>query len=343
MRECYGEENVLYACGCDILKVRVPGSPVFPGDMRERVSSLSISRDTSQIPSAVKLAAESDIAVVCVGDLPGLFQSGTVGEGSDTDSLQLPGVQQALLQAVISTGIPTVVIMTGGRPYNLCGLEKSVAAFIMAFEPGQEGGKAIADLLSGKHAPYGRLPVSVPKSAGAMPYYYNHMLKSGGAPVAFHFGSLYPFGYGKTWTTFAYNALKFRHTTIPAEGGTIEVEVIITNTGNADGSEVVQLYVRDPVASLVRPLHELRAFQRIQLSSGQSALLLFAVPTDLLSFTDINGERIIEPGEFEIQIGASSEDIRTSGRIEITGDKPFRVSGRWRMVSDCKVLSAPVM
>ncbi len=115
-----------------------------------------------------------------------MFQSGTVGEGSDTDSLTLPGVQQPLLEALAATGKPLIVVMTGGRPYNLQGLEERVAAFMLAWAPGQEGGWAIADVLTGRAEPQGRLVVSIPKNVGAMPFYYNHKLKSGGTPIAFH-------------------------------------------------------------------------------------------------------------------------------------------------------------
>jgi beta-glucosidase len=167
-----------------------------------------VSQSTALIPEAVNAAQQSDVVVACVGDLAGLFQSGTVGEGSDTDSLNLPGVQQQLLDALVATGKPVIVVMTGGRPYNLQGLEDKVAALMMAWAPGQEGGWAIADVLTGRAEPQGRLVVSVPKSAGAMPYYYNHKLKSGGTPFAFHFGARYPFGFGLGWTQFSWGAAK---------------------------------------------------------------------------------------------------------------------------------------
>ncbi len=149
----------------------------------------------------------ADLAVVCVGDLAGLFQTGTVGEGSDADSLALPGVQQQLLEAVVATGKPVVVVLTGGRPYQLGGLESRVAAFLWAFTGGQEGGTALAEVLTGAAEPSGRLTVSFPRSVGAVPYYYDHKLKSAGTPIAFHFGSRYPFGHGLSFTRFLYRDL----------------------------------------------------------------------------------------------------------------------------------------
>lgn len=332
----FGSEQVRYARGCDILTERVSGAPVFPGDSNKQIPVSLVSADVSKIPEAEKLAAESDIAIVCVGDLSGLFQSGTVGEGSDTDSLQLPGVQQALVESIIRTGTPTIVVMTGGRPYHLNGMESKVAAFLMAFAPGQEGGLALVDVLTGNQEPAGRLPVSVPKSAGAMPYFYNHKLKSGGSPIAFHFGSIYPFGYGKTWTEFEYKDLRLDSVNVPVDGGIVHASITVHNCGNIEGTEVVQLYVRDKVASLVRPVCELKAFERVKLKTGESATLTFSLPTDMLNFTNENGERVVEPGTFEIMIGASSQDIRASQDINVTGERTYVLPKYWRMLSHCQ-------
>lgn len=337
LREQLGRDNVSYAKGCHIIEKRMAGAPVFPGDSGGKPMQESpVSKDTSLIPEAVKTALQSDVVVLCVGDLSGLFQSGTVGEGSDTDSLTLPGVQQQLLDELIATGKPVVVVMTGGRPYNLGGQEDNVAALLMAWAPGQEGGYAIADVLTGRAEPGGRLVVSIPKSAGAVPYYYNHKLKSGGTPFAFHFGSRYPFGYGKTWTEFNYGPLEVVSDTVGNENGEVVVNITVSNSGTVAGSEVVQLYVHDKVASMVRPVQELKAFQRVHLEPGASARLTFTVPTDMLNFTSRRGERIVEPGEFEIRVGASSADIRGSGYVKVSGDTRV-IDGKWRMVSHCKI------
>ncbi len=209
---------------------------------------------------------------------PGLFQTGTVGEGSDTDSLQLPGVQEELLQQVVATGTPTIIVMTSGRPYALDGLEDQAAAVLMAFQPGQEGAEAIVDLLTGKANPSGRLVVSIPKNVGAVPYYYNHKLKSGGTPIAYHFGSKYRFGYGLSYTRFEYSELTIQQDHVNINDGTIALSLSLENSGEREGCEVVQVYVRDVYASLVRPVKELKAFKRVTLQPKQRAVVSFAIP-----------------------------------------------------------------
>uniref|UniRef100_S0DFS3 Glycoside hydrolase family 3 protein n=1 Tax=termite gut metagenome TaxID=433724 RepID=S0DFS3_9ZZZZ len=336
LRQTLGEQHVRYAKGCHIIEKRMAGAPVFPGDSSGKAIQQSpVSLDTSLIAEAVRVAEESEVIVACVGDLAGLFQSGTVGEGSDTDSLNLPGVQQQLLEALVATGKPVVVVMTGGRPYNLQGLEDKVAALMMAWAPGQEGGWAIADVLTGRAEPQGRLVVSVPKSAGAMPYYYNHKLKSGGTPFAFHFGSRYPFGYGKSWTQFQWSELTLITPEVTIDGE-IAVQVTLTNIGARRGSEVVQLYVRDNVASMVRPVKELKAFQRVELTPNQSATLTFHVPVDMLNFTDRSGKRIVEPGEFTLMVGSSSADIHGSAIANVSGTTR-ELPKNWQMLSRCEL------
>ena len=343
LRERFGNENIHYAKGCDILTKRRAGAPVFPGDVDpssttslERTSP--ISHDTSGIQGAVDCTRRADVAIVFVGDLAGLFQTGTVGEGSDTDSLQLPGVQEQLLREVIATGKPTIVVVTSGRPYVLNGLENQAAAVLMAFQPGQGGADAIVDLLTGKANPSGRLVVSVPKNVGAVPFYYNHKLKSGGTPIAYHFGSKYCFGYGKTYTEFEYSSLVVAQRQININDGTVEISFTLTNTGDQEGCEVVQVYVRDLHASVVRPVKELKAFKRVSLRSKEKASVRFEIPVDMLNFTNHSYERMVEPGEFEVMVGASSSDIRLKDKVEVVGEN--RVLGRsWRMESTARVES----
>lgn len=336
LRTYLGEDNVRYAKGCHIIKERLAGAPVFPGDSSGKpMQSSPVSLDISLIDDAVNAALESEVVIACVGDLAGLFQSGTVGEGSDTDSLTLPGVQQQLLEALVATGKPVIVVMTGGRPYNLQGLESKVAAFMLAWAPGQEGGWAIADVLTGRAEPQGRLVVSVPKSAGAMPFYYNHKLKSGGTPFAFHFGALYPFGYGLSWTTFDYGSPTLQSENVDIHGD-VTLSVTVRNSGERSGSEVVQVYVRDNIASMVRPLQELKAFQRVTLAPGESATLTFTIPVDMLNFTSHQGQRIVEPGEFELQVGRSSVDIQGRVTLNVTGETRV-LPEMWRMMSRCDV------
>lgn len=335
LEAAFGKDKVRYAKGVDILEKRQYGAPVFPGDVQETASveRLSpVSRNTELIPAAVACARDADVAIVCVGDLAGLFQTGTVGEGSDTDSLDLPGVQQQLLEAIVATGTPVVVVMTGGRPYNLKGLESKLSAFVWAFSAGQECGSALADILTGAAEPSGRLPVSVPKSVGAVPYYYNHKLKSAGTPVAFHFGSRYPFGYGLSYTQFEFSDLLIKDSAVDIDSGEIRVSCRIRNTGVRQGVIVPQLYIRDVLASVVRPVKELKAFGRLSLAPGESRSVAFSVPVDMLGFTGAEGVRVLEPGLCELQIGASSADIRLRGRLEVVGEQR-RLDKNWRMFS----------
>ena len=331
----FGADNVLYARGCHILEERRFGAPVFPGDVDDSTSLVQESRLSDRldlIPEAVAAAQAAEVAVVCVGDLSGIFQTGTVGEGSDAASLDLPGVQQRLLEAVVETGKPVVVVLTSGRPYNLGGLESRLAAQVMAFFGGQEGGTALARVLTGAVEPSGRLTVSVPRNAGASPYYYNHKFKSSGTPIARHFGSRYPFGRGLAYTTFDFDDIAVEEEHVASDGGTVAVRCTVRNAGTRRGIAVPQLYVRDVLASVVRPVKELKAFGRLDLASGEAARVCFSVPTDMLSFTNLAGERVVEPGLFELMIGASSADIRLRADVTITG-LVRRIAGAWRMES----------
>ena len=341
LAERFGDTNVSYAKGCDILTERNPEAPMFPGDVNlEKAVGLErrspVSRDTSRIENAVAAARECDVAIVFVGDLAGLFQTGTVGEGSDTDSLQLPGVQQEMLRQVVATGTPTIVVMTSGRPYTLNGLEGEAAAVLMAFQPGQEGAEAIADLLTGQANPSGRLVLSIPKNVGAVPYYYNHKLKSGGTPIAYHFGTRYPFGYGLSYSNFQYSELTIQQDRVNIEDGSVVLSVKLENSGSREGSEVVQVYVRDVQASLVRPVKELKAFQRVTLQPKQRAVISFSIPVDMLNFTNKDDQRMVEPGQFEIMVGASSSDIKLTGKIEVVGENRI-LEGDWQMESNASV------
>jgi beta-glucosidase-like glycosyl hydrolase len=337
--KAFGAEKVTYAKGCHIIEERKYGSPVFPGDV-EKSTTLAqaspVSKRRDLIPAAVACARAADVAVVCVGDLAGLFQSGTVGEGSDADSLVLPGVQQELLEAVVATGKPVVVVLTSGRSYNLGGLEEKVAGFVMAFAGGQEGGPALVDVLTGKVEPSGRLCVSVPKNVGAVPYYYNHKMKSAGTPIALHFGSRYPFGHGHGYTQFEFADLALDAAKVDAAAGEIRLHFTVRNAGSRAGVAVPQLYVRDTLASMVRPVKELKAFGRVELRAGESARLTFEVPTDMLCFTGREARRIVEPGEFELQVGASSADIRLRATVRLTGGV-HELGRDWRMESRCRV------
>ncbi|MGO1297502.1 MAG: glycoside hydrolase family 3 N-terminal domain-containing protein [Vibrio sp.] len=325
--------SVMYAKGCDILTERHANAPVFPGDVDMAVGQAAespISQDLSQIEAAVATAAENDVAVVCVGDLAGLFQTGTVGEGSDCDSLALPGVQQQLLDAVLDTGKPVVVLVTGGRPYNLGRAEDEAAAIVLGWAPGQAGADAIADTFTGKNNPSGKLTLSIPKSVGAVPYFYNHKLKSAGTPIAYHFGSSFNFGHGLSYTEFTYSDFKVANDEFAIED-TIELSLTLTNTGSVDGAEVVQLYTRDVVSSVVRPVKELKGFMKVFLDAGESKTVIFQLPVDMLNLTNHHHQRVVEGGEFELMIGSSSTNIHFRQSIHVLGNVHV-LPEAWRML-----------
>ena len=341
--QALGEERVLYARGCNILDKRGAGTPLFPGDVDDS-SSLEQAADFStrldMIPEAVRAAEAADVALVFVGDLSGVFQTGTVGEGSDTDSLSLPGVQQQLVEAVVATGTPVVVVLTSGRPYRIGSeAEQKLAAYVMAYFGGQEGGTALAAVLTGTAEPAGRLPFSIPKSAGALPYVYNHKFKSPGSPIARHFGTEYPFGHGLSYTSFRYEDLRIENENVPVRDGTVELSFTIVNAGERAGIAVPQLYVRDEFASIARPVFELKGFGRVRLEPARSVRVSFSVPSDMLNFSDERCRRVVEPGVFTFMIGASSADIKLKGKVTLEGETQVLPSN-WRMESRFGVLSA---
>ncbi|HCG63064.1 MAG: beta-glucosidase [Spirochaetes bacterium GWC2_52_13] len=332
-----GKATIRYEQGCKIYDNSFKDAVYFPGDVSENEqNSLQLpSSDTSGIHSAVALAKESDVAVVVVGDLVGLFQHGTVGEGSDVSSLKLPGVQQQLLDAVLETGKPVVVVLVSGRPYELGNALEGAEAILATWLPGEGGGEATARILFGLAVPGGKTPLSFPKTAGAMPHFYNYSFKAPGLPKQRQFESMFPFGYGLSYTQFSYGDCSVDALTV-SNDGTLRVSAIIGNTGTYSGDEVVQLYVRDCQASIVRPVKELKGFARVSLVPGTRRRVVFALPVDMLSFIADGTTRIVEPGAFEIMIGRSSRDIVWSQEVEVLG--PERVLPHdWRFQTDVTI------
>jgi beta-xylosidase len=329
--------TIAFSKGCDIFTERLMEAPVFPGDAgaEKGQKKIPISYDESGFAEALSVAAGADRIIAAVGDLSGLFLTGTVGEGSDASSLSLPGVQQKLVESLLSLGKPTVIVLLNGRPYNLGDAFSRANAVVEAWLPGQEGAAALAGVLFGDINPGGKLPVSVPKTAGAMPYFYNHKLKSAGSPVQPEFGAVFPFGYGLSYTTFELSDFRLKSRKVRIDGE-IEVSCQVQNTGQRAGDEVVQLYVRDLVASLVRPVKELKGFKRVTLNPGQKVEVAFCLPVDLLAFTIRGTTRRVEPGEFELMIGRSSEDIDFREPIEVVGE-PRELPAKWRMQTEVRV------
>ena len=273
--------------------------------------------DRSGFDEAVRVASEVDTAVLVVGDDAGLFGRGTSGEGNDSDDLELPGVQRQLVEAVLDTGTPVVLVLMTGRPYAVDWALERCAAVVQTFFPGEEGGAAIAGVLSGRVNPSGRLPVTIPRSAGAQPYTYLHPKLGGNGDVT-SLKSDPPacFGHGLSYTTFVHADL---HSADAPTDGAVTVTVTVTNTGDRDGDEVVQLYGHDVKGSVTRPVAQLLGFQRIHLAAGESATVEFSVPTTRLALSDRLYRRVVEPGTVELWTGTSGSRL-TEATIELTGD-----------------------
>jgi len=268
--------------------------------------------DTSGFAEAAQAAAAADVAVVVVGDRAGLFGRGTVGEGNDAESLDLPGVQRQLIETVVSTGTPTIVILLVGRPYVLDWALPSAdanetpkpAAVLLSAFPGEEGAPALADILIGATNPSGRLPVSLPKSTGSQPYSYLTPILGGPSDVTSTDPTpTRPFGFGLSYTTFAYDDLEITHPQVNA-GGTFEAAVTVTNTGHRAGTDVVQLYGRDLLGATPRPTAALVGYQRVTLEPGESKRVTFQVPTTRFAFSDRNLTRIVEPGDIDLWVAS---------------------------------------
>lgn len=278
--------------------------------------------DASGIPAAVAAAEAADVAIVVVGDRAGLFGRGTVGEGNDIEDLELPGIQRRLVEAVVATGTPVVLIVISGRPYAIgWALEgaSAPAAVAQAFFPGEEGGTAIASIVSGRIAPSGHLPVSLPRSAGAQPYSYLHPIL--GAPSEITSADstpALPFGHGLTYTTFVRDDLRVDPTAY-ADGG-FTASVRVRNSGDRAGVDLVQLYARDVFASVTRPVAVLVAYQRVALTPGEEAIVTFDVPLTRLAFTDRSGSRVVEPGAIDLWVGPSCAEREATASLEIIGD-----------------------
>jgi beta-glucosidase len=274
--------------------------------------------DRSGLAAAVEAAAAADVAVLVVGDHAGLFGRGTSGEGCDTDSLELPGVQRELVEAVGATGTPVVLVLVTGRPYAVGWALESCAAVVQAFFPGEEGGAALAGVLSGRINPSGRLPVSIPRSTGAQPYTYLHKtLDETLGVTSLDSTPARPFGFGLSYTTFEHADLE-----VPAQAptdGSFTVRVRVTNTGQRAGEDVVQVYGHDPVASVTRPVAQLLAFRRVALEPGRSAVVELDVPTTRLAFSDRRFVRVVEPGEVEVRIGRSATDTALQASLTLVG------------------------
>ena len=266
----------------------------------------------AQVDAAVQAAKDCDLNIVCCGEYMMRFRwnERTSGEDTDRDNLDLVGLQEQLIRRLNETGKPTVVIIISGRPLSVRYAAEHVPAIVNAWEPGQYGGQAIAEILYGKVNPSAKLAMTMPRHVGQISTWYNHKRSAFFHPaVCADNTPLYPFGYGLSYTTFRYTNLQLSQSNIPNDGKTpITASVTIENTGNRDGVEICQLYINDVVASVARPVKELKDFRRVALKAGEKKTIEFTIMPDKLAFYDINLKPIVEPGAFEVMVGGSSRD-----------------------------------
>ncbi|ROS62297.1 beta-glucosidase [Frigoribacterium sp. PhB160] len=297
--------------------------------------------DRSRIAEAVEAARGADLAVVVVGDRAGLFGRGTVGEGNDVESLELPGVQRELVEAVVASGTPVVLVVLSGRPYAIAWAvegPRAPAAVLQAFFPGEEGAPALAGVLSGRVAPSGRLPVSLPRSAGAQPFSYLHPPLGGPSEVTSADSTpVLPFGHGLTYTTWERSDLEADDEVTAGEA--FVVGVTVRNTGTRAATDVVQLYSHDVVASVTRPVAQLLGYARVALAAGEEARVRFRVPTSRLAFTGRGGVRVVEPGQVDLWVGASCDRREATTSLRVVGDA-YPVTGADERLVGVEVESA---
>jgi beta-glucosidase len=293
-----------YAKGCEITDAHWPETEVLPEPLT--------TEELSEISKAVAAARNSDVAVVVLGD-----SMRTVGESASRTSLDLPGHQLELVQAVYATGKPVVVVLINGRPMSINWVNKFVPGIIEAWFPGVQGGTAIADVLFGDYNPGGKLTVTFPRTVGQIPFNFPTKPKAQweGERTRVN-GALYYFGHGLSYTTFAYSNLRITPLQ-QAPRGDISVSVEVKNTGARAGDEVVQLYTRDLVSSVTTYEKNLRGFERVQLKPGEMKTVRFTLTPDDLALWDRSMHFVVEPGKFRVMIGSGSEDIRLSGEFEM--------------------------
>ncbi|MFW0697410.1 beta-glucosidase BglX [Pantoea sp. R13S299] len=306
-----GKATLLYEKGANVTDNK--GIQDFL-NLYEQAVSVDTRSPQQLIDDAVAKAKQADVVVAAVGEAQGMAH-----EASSRSDLVIPPSQQKLLAALKATGKPLVIVLMNGRPLSVVNEDRMADAMLETWFSGTEGGNAIADVLFGDYNPSGKLPVSFPRSVGQIPIYYNHLPT--GRPYNFakpnkytsHYydaanGPLYPFGYGLSYTSFTVSPVKMSSPTMPRDGS-VEASVTVTNSGKLDGATVVQMYLNDPVASISRPVKELRGFKRIMLKAGESQTVTFKIDVDALKFWNQQMQHVAEPGKFNVMIGLDS--VRT--------------------------------
>ncbi|TLN15655.1 beta-glucosidase, partial [bacterium] len=275
---------------------------------------------TDGFGEAIEVARRSDAVVVVVGERSGLSQTDTSGEGRDRANLGLPGVQEELVRAVCGSVKPVVAVLVNGRPLSIGWIAENCNAVLEAWLPGEEGGDAIAEVLFGDYNPAGRLPISMPREVGQIPVHYSRKPSSRGNYISIDSKPLFPFGHGLSYTEFKYGSLNIAPEKV-GPAGRVSIRFEIRNAGRREGEEVVQLYVSDEVASVSRPVRELKGFKRLRLEPGEGKTVTFDLAADQLAFYDRHMRFVVEPGRYGVMIGSSSEEIRLKGSFEVIGEK----------------------
>ena len=301
------------------IKQKVPGAAITYARGAD-----VLGEDRSGFADAVKAAKGADVAIVVVGENQQGSKAPTDGEGYDVASLDLTGVQEDLVRAVFETGTPTVAVLINGRPLSTRWIAEHVPALVEAWEPGERGGQAVADVLFGDYNPSGRLSITVPRHVGQLPVYYNYKPSKaywvqhgwGRRYADMSAAPLYDFGYGLSYTKFEYANLRISPQAM-GPAGEVKLSVDERNAGGRAGEEVVQLYLNDAVSSVTRPVKELRGFEKVALQPGETRTVRFTLTPDDLSLLDQNLQRVVEPGAFRVMVGASSADIRLNGEFEV--------------------------
>jgi beta-glucosidase len=308
LKAAFGPTTTIgHAQGVRIIDVE-PGRAHAP-----RLRMVDPALNSQLIAEAVALAQQSDLVILAVGDQPEVTREAIYADSpGDRDTLGLFGDQDRLVEAILATGKPVVCVLINGRALAVNALAARADALVEAWYPGQEGGHALANVLLGQVNPGGKLTVSFPKSVGDLPIYYNrHPSADLNRYIEGRHEALYPFGHGLSYTSFDLSAPRLGKATI-AQGEAVSVEVDVTNTGPREGDEVIQIYIRDEVSSVPRPMLELKDFRRVTLAAGEKRTIRFTLTSDMLAFWDANMRWVVEPGTFRIFAGNSSQALKDS-------------------------------
>jgi len=300
--------EVLYAEGCKM----TTGKQGWAGWYENNTQLANSAEQRESIRAAADLAKKAQVAIVIVGETESTNREAWSEEHlGDRDSLDLLGAQDQLIQAIVETGVPTIVLLLNGRPLSINYAATHVPAILEGWYLGQEGGTAAARVIFGDVSPGGKLPITFPRNVGQLPDYYNHKPSRNRSYIFASREPLFPFGYGLSYTSFKFENLRVEPATIPP-GGTATVTIDITNTGNREGDEVAQLYIHQRLSSVARPVLALEGFQRLRLKPGEKKSIAFVLSPHELSILNEQMQPVVEPGTFDILVGASSRETQVA-------------------------------